>query len=157
MDWQEIINIGHGGLNTPGQRLVAGGAEKGVEPDEAIAASMKAGHLLAEKFRVAAIPPVANDQHHRSPSQNPPPPIKIKAFEGFAYPSAAAPIGNSSGNMVHGPINVFVAQLAGNPGQAGAEDEGFDDLVQAFGEAVDEVEQEAGVSLHWAADVGNND
>jgi hypothetical protein len=48
VDGEEIVNVGHGGLDTSSEGFVAGGAEQRVEPDEAVRTALEAGHFLAE-------------------------------------------------------------------------------------------------------------
>jgi hypothetical protein len=47
VDWQETVDIRKGGLHAAHAGLVAFLAKPGVEPDEAVAAALKAGELAA--------------------------------------------------------------------------------------------------------------
>src|SRR5881296_2601840 len=63
---EEVVEVGEGGLDAGGQGLVVGKAEEGAQPDQAEAASLKAGQLGAEELGFAAVPAVANDQRDRA-------------------------------------------------------------------------------------------
>ena len=64
---QEVVDERQRRLQPARQRRVVGGADERVEPDQAVAAPLQARDLIAQHRRVAAVPAVGNEQHHRPP------------------------------------------------------------------------------------------
>ena len=157
MDGQEIIHVREGGLDAARKGFVDRGTEERVEPDQAVAGTVQASHFFGQQFGVAAVPAVADDENDRAASQNTPAPIVVEGFEGVAGARAACPVMHDIRDFVEGLVHVFVLELAGDAGETGAEDKGFDRLVVRLGEAIDEMEEQAGVAFHRTANVGDDD
>src|SRR5439155_15252760 len=141
-----------GGFHAAGEGLVAGVGEEGVEPEDAVGASAQGAHLLGEEGRVAALPAVADDEDDRLAPQDAVGVLAVEGVEGAADVGAAAPVADAAGDQVEALVDGSAAQVGGDGGEAHAEDEGLDAGVAAL-EAIEELDEEAAVGVHGAADV----
>src|SRR5262245_63091356 len=89
---QEVVDIRQRCLHALRQRLVVAATEQWVEPDQAMARSLEPRHLVAQQRRVAAIPAVADQQHHRAAPEHSPAPEEVELLERCADARAAGPI-----------------------------------------------------------------
>ncbi len=78
---------------------------------------LQAIHLHLQHTRLAAIPAIANDQHHSATPQHPPGPLLVKEVQRIAYPCSARPVLHRLGNVAHRIINIAPLELARNPRQ----------------------------------------
>ena len=119
-----LIHVRQRGLEA-GHRFEAGPARERVEPVETIARSAKPSHLRAEERGVAPLPPVRSmstmaplrivRRTQRRLSSRRLSPIRVPPFQS----STVCPPGE-------GGIRIAERQLAGDPGESGAEDEDLD-------------------------------
>ena len=68
------------GLHALRQRLVVAATEQRVEPDQPVARTLQPRDLVAEQLRIAAIPAIADQQHHRPAPEHTPAPMVIEIF-----------------------------------------------------------------------------
>ena len=123
VDGEKIIDIGQGRLHTKGQRLITGAPQQGVEPDQPVAGVLETVDLVLQEVGIASIPTITNQQHHRATAQNTPPPHVVKVLDRLADTRTTAPVDDLTTHRVEGVVQVTVAQLTGNPGEARTEDE----------------------------------
>ncbi len=90
-----------------------------------MAAALQPGDLMGQQLRIAAIPAIADQQHHSASTQYTPGPIVIKILQRGANARAAGPILDCQRNFFHGFVYVTVPQLASDARQTGAENKGF--------------------------------
>ena len=140
-----------------GQRLVSGVGLERVHPHHPVGDPVQPGHLGAElrrgrpgPTRRTARPPGAPRPMPVTPkrSLNSRQPLPESRVPPTSPRTAAAAVG-------HRRVGVARGQLAGEPGQAGAEGEGLDAGPPGH-EHVGEAQQRPGVGLHRAADVAHD-
>ena len=62
---KEIVDKRQRRLQPARERRVVGRAEERIQPDESMAAPLEPANLIAEQERIAAVPSVGDEQHHR--------------------------------------------------------------------------------------------
>ncbi len=147
MDRQEFINVGQRGSDSLSQWLIPWGTEERIEPDQAPAGALETRHFGCQKGWVATIPSIADHNHGGARTQHPPAPPVVERFDGLPDPGAARPVLHRLGHLGNRIVHVTAAQLPGNPGEAGAEDENLNRL-QPMLQGMDESQQETAVAVH---------
>jgi hypothetical protein len=154
VDRQKIVYKRQRSLHAARQRTIIGRAKQRVEPNEPVAAAMKARHLAAEHVRFAAIPPIGDQQHDGSVSHHATAPSCVERPQRVADSGAAAPVGNARRNPAHGSTRVRPPQVAGYASQTRGKQKGLDSP-RARRQPVHEMEQHPRVTLHGSAHVTN--
>src|SRR5262249_19545901 len=153
---QEVVDVGERDRHAARARLVAGAAQEGIQPDEAMAALSHAPHLGIEKGRVAGLPAIADQEQHGASLEHATGVRAIERPQTLADAGAAGEVHDLARGMGERGVDVANLELARDPGEPGAEDERLGAPV-AVRDAVEELEEDAGVELHRAADVGEDD
>src|SRR3712207_3050256 len=104
---------------------------------------------------IAAIPAIADQQHNRSATKGTASPAKVKFLDRVADACSASPIPNMLAYQVDRFVDVFVFQQPGDAREPRAKDKCFD-AVQAGADGMDELDQNAAVAVHRAADVAQH-
>ncbi len=102
--------------------------------------------------RVPAIPPVRDEQDHRTAVQDAAAPALMELLDGSANPRPSRPVGHRPRHRREGVVGSRRAQLSGDSRELGGEEERLDTAV-APRHGVSEVQEHAGVALHGSADV----
>src|SRR5262249_34325805 len=157
VDGQEVVHVRQRGADAAGERLVFGRAEERAQPEQPVRAALQPRDLVAQELRLAAIPPVADDEHDRAPAEHAPSPLQVELPERPPDPRSPRPGGHGARDLPERAVGVAPAHVPRDPGEAGAEDEGLGRAARPRGEAVDEEEEEPRVTLHRSADVGEDD
>src|SRR6516162_9381396 len=89
---QKVVDVGKRRLQTACQRRIVDGANQRVEPDQAMTASLEPGDLVAKLSRIATVPPVRDNQHHRSTDERPAAPSLMELFDRLSDPRPAGPV-----------------------------------------------------------------
>src|SRR5687768_1095066 len=152
VDRQKLVDVRHGRAHALGERLVAGRAEEWIEPDETAAGALQASHLPTEQLRVTPVPAIADDHHRRPGAEDAPRPLVIEALDRLADARPPGPVLDRVDDLRQRGIDVPPAQLAGDPRQAGTEDEDLG-VFQTLPQCVDEAQEQPGVAVHRARDV----
>ena len=71
VDRQEVIDKRQCRLHTSRERLVVLGSKQRVQPDQAMAASLKPAEFLAHEIGLTTVPPVGDEQHDGPVAQTP--------------------------------------------------------------------------------------
>ena len=121
-----------------------------VEPDQSPAALVQPLHLRGETLAGIAVEPVADDQHHRTLAQYPARPHTVERLQARTDPRPSGPVLDGLADPGQRQVDVAVAQVAGDVGQARAEQERVHPVAVA-GDRVHEQEQHARVAAHRAA------
>ena len=75
---------------------------------------------------VAAVPAVGDYEDDGLSAEGAAEPLVVEGFDGVADAGAAGPVGDGAGYFGDGVVDAAVLELAGDAGQAGGEQEGFD-------------------------------
>ena len=140
MPFHETVNVREGGRHSPGQRRVAGRDLQRVDPDQPVGDALQALHLLGEEVGVTAVPAVGHDHDDRVAGQPAHAPLVVERAQPDAEPRPAAPVGDAGAGRPQRDVGIAAGELAGDPGQAGAERERLD-LLSAGDGGVDEAQQ----------------
>src|SRR5262249_45043514 len=154
--WQEVVDVGECDRHAARARRVAGAPQERIQPDEAMAALSHTPHLGIEKRRVAGLPTVADQEHHGATLEHAAGVQPIEHPQALADAGAAGEVHDLARGMGERGVDVANLELARDPREPGAEDECLGAPV-AVRDAVEELEEDAGVELHRAADVGEDD
>src|SRR5262249_10830414 len=92
MHRQEMVNIGQSRLDAACEGFIIRRAQEWIKPDQTMTIPFQARHLAPQEIDVAAIPAIANDEHHCPSTQHPPAPFVIKGLQRFTNTRAARPI-----------------------------------------------------------------
>ena len=121
-----------------------------------MATAVQTVHLLRQHLWVPPVPTVANDQDDRPLPANAPRPVEIERAHRLADSRASCPIIDCAGSLLQRQVDVSPPQVARNSSQPRAEDECLHP-VQRVGDREKELQQDAAVAVHRAADVGQGD
>src|SRR3712207_992147 len=116
---EEDVHVGERCCHARGERLVAGGALQGVDPDDLMGQAAQALHLLAEHVDVAPIPAVGEDHHDCPPGHTPLAPTIYELFHRVPEPGAARDVLHSPGGLPERLIRVTGCELARYAREAG--------------------------------------
>ena len=130
----------------PGDRL------QRVHPHHRCATRCRRAICSASVVGVATVPPVGQDHHDRAARQAAHPPLVVERAEPLAEPGAARPVDDASPPRPRRRRDRADRELAGDPGEAGAERERLDPA-PADDRGVEEAHKRTRVRLHRAADV----
>src|SRR5262249_34849083 len=113
-------------------------------------------HLGIEHRRVAGLPAVADQEQDGASLEHASRVQAIERPQALADAGAAGEVRDLARGMGERGVDVANLELARDPREPGAEDERLGAPV-AVRDAVEELEEDAGVELHRAADVGEDD
>src|SRR5215213_7871737 len=156
VDRQKLVDVGHGGPHTLRERLVTWRAKERVEPDETAAGALQAGHLTAEQFGVSPVPAITDDHHCGTGAEDAARPLIVEGLDRLADARAAGPVLDRADYVRQRGIDVPLAQLTGDPRQPSTKDEHLR-VFQSLPQGVDEAQQQAGIAVHGAGDVADDD
>src|SRR6266851_4950607 len=152
---QEVIAVRKRRHHATRERLVALGAEQRIEPDEPVRRAPEVYELGGQLSGVAAIPTIADDDHHGPVTEHASRPAAIEIRKRVADASAPAEVMHSFAHGGEGAIEVAMAQQPGDAREASREHEGFEILAARYGVRKDH--EQARVALHRAAHVTDQD
>src|SRR6266852_1785689 len=155
MSREEVIAVRKRGHHASRERLVTLGAQQRIEPDEPVRRAPEVYELGGQLTWVAAIPAVADDDHHRPVTEHASRPAAIEIRKRVADASAPAEVMHSFAHGGEGAIEVAMAQQPGDAREASREHEGFEILAARYGVRKDH--EQARVALHRAAHVTDQD
>src|SRR5207245_10904184 len=92
VDWKEVVHVRERGEDSLSEGLVVGGAQQWIEPEEAVAGALEMLHFRGQQLRIAAIPPVADDDDDRAVPHATSRPLAVEHAERLADTGAARPI-----------------------------------------------------------------
>ena len=139
-----------------GAGLEAGKAEERVQPDQAVGRSGGADPSRAPRSSTAvALQPVGDEEHDRPLPEHAARPFAVELAERRGDPRAARPVEHGLRASGQRLVGIAPPDLAGDVGEARAEEEGADPALLA--EGVDEVEEDARIGAHRAGDVAEDD
>src|SRR5262245_7384363 len=121
-----------------------------------MAASLQPPDLVPEFYRIAPVPPIGDEQHHRTAMQDPAAPALMELSNRLTDACAAGPVGHRSRDRGERVIRSAETKLPGDSGQAGGEQERLNPLVAAR-HRVCELQEHARVALHRTAHVAEED
>ncbi len=154
---QEVVHVDQRSSHATLDRFVAAGPQERIQPDKAMGRALQPGHLASEHLAVAVVPAIADQQNDGATPQDAAGPPVVERPDRFANPSAARPVRHGVAQLVQRFVDVSMAQMVGNAGQACAEHEGLDfHSGEPMGQGMDEVQQHARVWLHRTTDVAQN-
>ena len=122
---QQPVDVRHRGLHPARQRLVARVGGERVQPDDRCAVRAQARHLLRELLRLAAVPAVGEQDHHRA-AADPAAVLAVELRDRLADPRAARPVVDRGRGARQRAVGVAAAQLAGDARQPRPEHERLD-------------------------------
>ena len=108
--------------------LICGTPEQRVEPDQPVAAATETRHLATELIRVAPIPAVADDQHHRAVTEHAASMVTLKCVQRICYASTAADVVHLARHVVESGGDIAVAEQMRDSSQMCRKREGLDAL-----------------------------
>src|SRR5262249_24144496 len=153
---KEVVDIGQCCTHAGGDRAVVLLAQQRIEPDKSMAVAPQPRHFVGQDAHVAAVPTIADDQHHRPLAQYPARPAIIECAQRLTNARATRPVFDNATHVTQRVVYIPSCELARNTRQACAEDKGLN-VLQAVGNGMDEVQEQAGVDTHLAADVAEDD
>src|SRR5690625_3767205 len=106
-------------------RLVTGFPRVWIRPYNTPGQSAQMPHLRGEVRRVPAFPSVAGDDDDRAASAAAPAPGTQEFVQVIGEPGSAGPVGDEPARFGEGVFDVRASQRGGDPGEAGADREGF--------------------------------
>src|SRR6056297_2577604 len=122
----EAVDVGQRGGHPPCEGLVTGAGLERVDPHDAVGDAVQAGHLLTEDLVFAAVPPVGEDDDDGLAGGAPHAPLVVEPAQPVSQAGAAGPVGDGQGGAGQRGVGVAGRQLAGEPGEPGAEGEHLD-------------------------------
>src|SRR5262245_61855102 len=117
-----------------------------------MAASLQPRDLFPEFDRIATVPPIGDEQYHRTAMQNPAAPALMELSNRLTDACAAGPVGHRSRHGEQRVVRSSEAQLPGDSCEPGGEQERLNPLVTAR-HCVCELQKHARITFHRAADV----
>ena len=97
---------------------------------------MKPSHLGVDELRITSIPTIADEQNHRTASQNPSGPLQIELSERGSDASTSGPVDDGirhgGESLVWPPLPKHGAQTR----ESSTEDKALDTVPEAMGQAV---------------------
>src|SRR5262249_31792113 len=127
-----------------------------IQPHDPMAALPEAPHLDIEERGIARLPAVADQEHHRARLEDAAGVQATERPQALADARAAGEVDDLARGGGEGGVDVPDLELAGDAREPGAEDERLGAPV-AMRDAVQELQEDAGIELHRAADVGEDD
>ena len=152
----ELVDVGQRRGHAACERRVVGRGLQRVHPHDAVRDAVQAGHLLGELGGLAAIPAVGEDDDHRAAGHAPHAPLVVERAQALAEAGAARPVDDALRRRGDRGVGIARRELTGDAGEAGAEREGLDPAAPDH-RGVQEAHERAGVGLHRAADVAEQD
>src|SRR5262245_59074807 len=116
----------------------------------------EASHLGIEKRGIADLPAVADQQQHRARLEHAASVQAPERLEALADARAAGEVDDLARGVGERGVDVADLELAGDAREAGSEDERLGAPVVAR-DPVEELQEDARIELHRAADVGEHD
>src|SRR5258707_10218659 len=92
-------------------------------------ASLESRDLIAELHRIAAIPSIGDEQHHRSAMQNAPAPTLVEFANGVTDPCTSGPIRRGARHRRERRVRPADAQLSRDTRESRREQKRLDALV----------------------------
>src|SRR2546427_9657555 len=87
---EEVVAVRKGRRHSPSQGLVSVGSDQRVEPDQPVRRAPEVDQLRGQLRWIAAIPPIADDDHHSPVAEDAPRPVAAQV-PGRAPPPRAPP------------------------------------------------------------------
>src|SRR5262249_28248345 len=153
---QKIVDVGECDRHAARARLVAGAPQERIQPDDAMAALPEAPHLDIEKRGIAGLPAVADQQQRRARLEQAASVQPTERLQALADARTTGEIDDLARGVGERSVDVADLELAGDAREPGSEDEGLGAPV-AVRDAVEELQENTGIELHRAADVGEHD
>ena len=94
-------------------------------------AAAEPSHLAAELIGVAAVPAVADDQHHRAVAEHTPRVVALEGVQRVGDARPATDVVHLGGDVVERGVDVAVAEEVRDSGQVCRKREGLDPLAPA--------------------------
>ncbi len=155
MHGQHAVGVAVQHAGAAGQRCVAFKAQQGVEPKQAAAAPAQPGELAIQVLWLAGVQAVGDDQHHRTPADQPAGVLCAHAGQRHAQLGAAGKVFNGSAGARQHLVGVGRFKGRAQVCQAHAEGKHVALRMTTRG-GMQKSQQQPGVALHRARHIDQN-